>query len=341
METRASYLLVGAFVLVLLAGLLGFAGWLARVELDREFAHYLIYFHGSVTGLKDGSHVRYRGIPVGGVIDLRIDPNNVEQVEVTIEVARDTPIKEDAVASLEIQGITGGAYVQIAGGTQAAPPLTAKPGERYPVITSRPSRLEEVIESAPELINRFIVLLSRATELLNEDNQRDFAETLANLRRITGALARHSGDVENFLADAAATSATFRELAGTLDLLARDLRRETTRLAEEASGTMATLRTSTENAEVQVEQVSQLLLLTLADVSDAAQAMTRMADQVDGLIAENRAPLRDFSTSGLYELSQLLTEARVLVSGLARITSEVERDATRFLFSPQQGYQPE
>lgn len=341
MEIRASYLVVGAFVLALVGGLLGFAGWLARVELDREFARYLIYFRGSVTGLNEGSQVRYRGIPVGEIIDLRIDPDNVERVEVTIEVSGATPIKEDAVASLEIQGITGAAYVQIGGGTQASPPLRAKPGERYPVIASKPSRLEKVIESAPELIGRFIVLVSRASELLNEDNQAAFADTLANLRQITGALARHSGDVENALADAAATSAKFRELAGALDLLAQDLRRETARLAEEAGGTMTTFQTSAQNAEIRVEQASQQLLLALADVSDAAQAITRVADQVDGLIAENRAPLRDFSTSGLYELSQLLTEARDLVNGLARITSEVERDPTRFLFDSQQGYQLE
>ena len=100
-------------------------GQVASVPIDREVDPYQIAFAGSVTGLQQGSQVRYRGVPVGRVADIRIDPQRVEWVLVTIEVERGTPIRQDTVASLEMQGVTGIAFVQLQGGTQASPPLVA------------------------------------------------------------------------------------------------------------------------------------------------------------------------------------------------------------------------
>ena len=129
METRASYVLVGSFVLALVAGLLVFTAWIAKVQLDETRETYRIYFTGSVTGLQQGSPVRYRGVPVGTVSDIRLDPDNVTRVRVTIEVQNGTPIMSDSIASLEVQGITGGAYVQISGGTVGGKRLTATDAE--------------------------------------------------------------------------------------------------------------------------------------------------------------------------------------------------------------------
>ena len=80
MEIRASYLLVGAVVLALVAGLAAFSVWLVRADIDRRVEPYQIAFAGSVTGLQQGSQVRYRGVPVGRVTDIRIDPERVEWV---------------------------------------------------------------------------------------------------------------------------------------------------------------------------------------------------------------------------------------------------------------------
>ena len=139
METRANYLLVGSFVLILVFGLIGFVIWLAKVEFDTQFARYDIYFSGSVTGVQTGSPVKYRGINVGEVISVKIDPDNVARVLVTIEIRSDTPIREDTVATLTIQGLAGGVFLQLTGGTHDAQPLVAKEGQRHPEIASRAS----------------------------------------------------------------------------------------------------------------------------------------------------------------------------------------------------------
>ena len=111
METRANYLLVGSFVLLIFAGTTVFFLWLAKFQFEVEFTRYDIHFPGSVSGLKVGSSVELNGVLVGEVIDIRIDPETVENVNVTIEVPAETPVREDTLANLQIKGLTGGVTI--------------------------------------------------------------------------------------------------------------------------------------------------------------------------------------------------------------------------------------
>ena len=102
METRSNHLLVGTFVLLLVAGSVAFIIWAVKADVDAKVTNYHVYFAGSVSSLSNVSEVRYRGAPIGTVTDIRIDPENVERVRVTLDVSGDTPIKEDSIASIEM-----------------------------------------------------------------------------------------------------------------------------------------------------------------------------------------------------------------------------------------------
>ena len=102
METRTNHLLVGTFVLLLVAGLVAFIIWAVKADADPKVTDYHVYFAGSVSGLSNVNEVRYRGVPIGTVTDIRIDPEKVERVRVTLDVSGDTPIKEDSIASIEM-----------------------------------------------------------------------------------------------------------------------------------------------------------------------------------------------------------------------------------------------
>ena len=117
METRASYILVGSFVLGLIAAAFAFVVWLASVQFEEVPMRYVIYFEGGVSGLSVASPVRYRGVPVGSVSDIRIDPENIERIRVMVEISAETPIKADTEATLTLQGITGVSFVFLSGGT--------------------------------------------------------------------------------------------------------------------------------------------------------------------------------------------------------------------------------
>lgn len=340
METKAGYVAVGAFVLALVAVGLAFVVWLAKVSVDQSFDYYDIYFAGSVSGLREGGIVQYHGVPVGTVTTIEIVPEDVERVRVTIEVEAGTPVRADVIATLQIQGITGLSFVQLQGGSNASPMLLAQEGERYPVIPSRPSQLERVFETVPELVARFTTLVERATVLLNDDNQQAFAETLANVRDLTGALAGQTGNIEATLTDARTAVGALRDTAVEVRGMSAELRVEAKRLADAAEKALAQITVTAATADTQVSAISGELQTTLKDFSDTADSLTRLADDLDGMVGENRAPLRTFSETGLYELSQFIAEARALVGVLTQIASQVERDPTRFLLGgQQQGYE--
>lgn len=315
METRANNLLVGSFVLLILVGTTVFFLWLAKFQFDVQFTRYDIRFSGSVSGLKVGSSVELNGILVGEVVGIRIDPDQVENVIVAIEVPAETPVREDTLASLQIAGLTGGVTILLAGGTQDAPPLAPKPGEKRAVIASQASSLERFLEDAPELLQSLQLLVSRASALLSDDNQAAFAESLRNVSALTGALAARTDDIETLFTSAAQTMANLRDASDAL------------------KKTAGTINTTVARNEPEVASL-------IGDLRKSATTMTRVSNEIEALIAENRAPLRDFTSEGLYELTNFLSEARTLIDGLNRVTTQVERDPARFIFGNQQkGYE--
>lgn len=316
METRANYVAVGAFVLVVLIGIVVVTLWLARVEFRREFVYYDIYFTGSVTGLAQGSEVRYSGIRVGRVTEIRIDPQNLQQVRVTVELDQTVPIRADAVASLEFQGLTGTSYIEISPGSQKAPPLEVLPGQRYPVIASKPSGLERVFASAPEVLARLLDVADRLNAILSERNRTAITETLDNVRRLTGAAAERTDDLKAIIADAAVAMRDLHSALSSVDQTLVDMRRLVGEKGEARGALQA--------------------------IDGAARKLDKLETDLDALVQENRPPLHDFTQRGLNELSQLIVDARSLVGELTRLTDEIERDPARFLFGGgrREGYQP-
>jgi phospholipid/cholesterol/gamma-HCH transport system substrate-binding protein len=323
METRANHLLVGSFVLVIVAGLAGFVLWLARADLEREVERYEIVFTGSVSGLQQGSQVRYRGIPVGRVTDILIDPQDPEQVLVKVDIRAGTPVKEDTVAELELQGITGIVNVQLTGGTRDSPDLARTSDVLLPRIASRPSLLEQVVEFTPELILRSVTLLERALDTLSEENVQALGSTLAHLDSFTSVLAARGDSFETLIDDTAGTMTSVRAVADDLTLLIADLR-----------GVTATLDARLGTAGVELEA-------SLEAIGTAAARLAAAGGRLDGLLAETREPWRDFTQGGLYEFTQLMGETRLLIASLGRISKEFERDPTGFLIGGQRGFRAE
>lgn len=341
METRANYLLVGGFVLALVAGFMVFVVWFAKFQFDVEFRRYHIVFDGSVTGLSPGSPVRYSGVRVGEVIEVRLDRDNPQRVRTTIEVEADTPIREDTVASLELQGLTGGLYVLLSGGSADAPPLVPKPGEKLAVIASRASTLEQVLAGAPDVLEGANLLLAQANRLLNDENTAHIGQTLANISRLTGTLADQSTQIDTLFADAAQTMTNLREASASVAELAGALKGDSTRLFSQATDTLAAAEALAGTLGRSADGVKTDVNLLVTDLRGTARATTGMAREIEALVAENREPLRDFTSGGLYDITNMVAEVRDFLVGLNRVTTEVERDPARFLFgNQQQGYEP-
>lgn len=206
METKANYAAVGAFVLACVIGIVIAILWLAGAQYSHEFETYRTYFTGSVTGLGDGTKVRYNGIDVGRVKAVDFDPDDPKRVIATLEINPEVRIHEDSMASIASEGLTGGTYVEIDGGSKNSPLVTRKPGERYPIIHSKPSTIQQLVESAPQLVAKLNKIADSLNDVLNPQNRRAISDTLANIRDTTGVIQRHSADIDATLSNIALTS---------------------------------------------------------------------------------------------------------------------------------------
>ncbi len=201
METRASYVLVGGFVLTFLAGLVAFAIWIAKVDLDAEYRDYDVYFEGTVSGLLKRSIVYYSGIPVGDVRDITLAPDDPSKVRVWIRLRAEVPVSDASEAQLQFQGLTGVAYIELTGGSPDAPPLLPHPGQERPIIKSVPSPILAIFESAPNLVNEAILAVRQIQKLLSDENIASVSDVLHNGERLSGNLADGTQDLETIVAD--------------------------------------------------------------------------------------------------------------------------------------------
>lgn len=340
METRANYLLVGGFVLLLLTGLAVFVLWFAKLQFDAEFARYDIRFTGTVTGLNEGSPVRFSGVRVGEVIAVRLDHDDPTQVLVTIEVETTTPIRQDTRASLEIEGLTGARYVLLKGGSPDSRPLVPEPGQKHAMIPSEASGLQQVLEGAPELLASANILLAQAIAFLSPQNRENLEATLVNLRALTEALADRGDDIGVLIDQTGETMATLNRTSRHFESLIGQVREDSRRLADRADDAVTAVEQLTLSLDQSVGSSADALKALLEEMRGSARAFTKMTNEIQAMVAENREPFHDFTVGGLYEFNTLLIEARSLLAGLNRVTTEVGRDPARFLFGDQQsGYE--
>src|SRR6201996_8221460 len=166
METKANYVAVGGFVLACVLGLVVALLWLAGAQYSAEYAYYRTYFSGAVTGLGDGTIVRYNGINVGHVSKLTFDPDDPKRVIVDLQVDPTLKIHSDSVASIASEGLTGGTYVEIDGGSAKTPVRVGGMVGEFPVIPSKQSALQALENQAPEILAKVNKVADQLNKLL-------------------------------------------------------------------------------------------------------------------------------------------------------------------------------
>lgn len=184
MYNKINYTVVGIFVLLFGAGMIWFAFWLAKWGLQDEYDVYKIEIKESVSGLSEDASVKIRGVDVGRVQTIRINPQNIEAVEIFLEIKKGTPVKENMVAHTQMFGVTGLLSIEIDGGTNDA--KTLKPTETYiPVIQTRTSYVTKVSDSIGDIADRLSEFLVQTKKLISEKNIQAIENTLGHIEKIT------------------------------------------------------------------------------------------------------------------------------------------------------------
>lgn len=329
MESRAGYLLIGGFVLLIIAGLFGFVVWLTKVEINREFTYYDVYFEGSVAGLGKGGDVRYRGIRIGSVTAIGIDKEDPGRVHVTIQMGTDTPIREGDEASLELQGITGVSFVNIEGAGPQSPMLKPADGQQRAEIPSKKSAFQKLFSGAPDLIANASEIMGKFSDLLNEDNQRAIGGILADVKQLTSTFASRQQQFARII-DAVDTFGV------ELNTITDSVHSITANLDDLTNAAKLTLG-KFDSMVVGVDQVvRQDVAKLVAELRVTTQKLQLLVLNVDAMVQENREPLNSFTGAGLKQFSNFLTDASFLVTSMARLTERLETEGARFLLNNQQ-----
>src|SRR5690606_27704550 len=199
METKANYVLIGAFTIVLTLFLLLFALWAAKYSTDKSWQSYRVIFNEPVTGMSEGSSVQYNGISVGTVDKLRLAPEDPLQVIATLKVQASAPVKTDTRAKMSMTCITGSPIIQLTGGDPASPRLVDVDRSEVPVIQTEASALQNIADTANRLV-------ARMDELLSEENIESISRTLANVETLTDAVAGQREDMRALIVNARVSS---------------------------------------------------------------------------------------------------------------------------------------
>ncbi|GHH56947.1 MULTISPECIES: MlaD family protein [Gammaproteobacteria] len=296
METKANYVLIGAFTILAGLALLVFGLWAAKYSSDRTWQNYRVVFREAVTGLSVGSPVQYNGIAVGSITELTLAPNDPRQVVARLRINSTTPIKTDTRAKLAITSITGPSIIQLSGGTPEAPPLTAVDKSDAPIILTTPSALQNITDTANRIVERL-------DQVLSDRNVAAISATLRNLEALSGSVADRDQGMQALLVSARDAA---RKLDATLDT------------------TNGTIKRLDQNLVQQLPPILDKLDATLAQLDSAA-------GNANSILGENRAAINSFANDGLAQLGPTLTELRGLVRDLRRVSDRLENNPARYL----------
>ncbi|GMV49452.1 MAG: hypothetical protein NBKEAIPA_03183 [Nitrospirae bacterium] len=302
MEPKVNYVVVGAFVVLLGATVLGVILWLGKTDYRGAYDRYYVYTRESVAGLSVDSTVKYRGVDVGRVKEVVLNPDNSEEVRVTLDIVRGTPIKTDTQALLVTQGLTGLVTLNLTGGSREAPSLAAAPGLPYPIIASAPSlagRLDGALsqllseQGLASLVANLNGLAQNASSALDEENRRALRQMLKDLSEVTRLLAAHGHEVDRGLQSAAAAA------------------EQAARLAEQMGK--------------QLPMLLERLNKSTAALQVMAEELAKTSRSVGEVVGASKPDLERFSRQTLADTGLLIGELRQLTATLTRVAQQVER----------------
>ena len=303
MYSKVSYTVIGIFVMLFMAGIIFFAFWLGNTGFQEDYDLYLLRTKESVSGLSKDSGVKLKGVDIGTVSDIRVNPKNIEEVEITLKITKGIPIKEDMQGTISMFGLTGLSYVEIEGGTNGAKTLYSAEGD-LPVIQSGSSFLGRLENSFEDLSEKLVVILERGEELLSDENLKNFTALLDNANKV----AAKGTDVEEKMittldeAESAIKEfkTSFSKLSKNFDALAVDLHKEVKpslkkfdSMTKSIDELALEIRKTVNRGDYNMGKIMQPTINDLREVAEQIDALTRqLRESPSDLLYKSNRPRR-------------------------------------------------
>jgi phospholipid/cholesterol/gamma-HCH transport system substrate-binding protein len=287
METRANYIAVGFFTLVALIAAFAVVFWFGRFSDNEDLVPLEVRIQGSVSGLAKGSLVQFNGIDVGRVDSLRLDPTDPRFVIVVTNVHETTPVRSDTRATIGIRGLSGGAFIQLEGGTPTAAKLLESDGGKTPQLMGDPAALADLLDRVNSIANRTERIMA-SMERVVENSENSINKTVKNIETFSNALSENSDGLEKFMGSAGEIAKSLDGLSGKLSgaisraeaiLQSVDPAKVGNTIAnvESFSNTLAEQRT-------EIANIVKSVNTTVAQLAAVSQSMNTTLTKVNGVV---------------------------------------------------------
>ena len=325
METKANYVAVGAFTLVLLLLAFGFVYWTAGAGGSNDTATLRITIPGSASGLGRGSAVLFNGVKVGDITRVAINVNNPNIAIVDATIDRLTPITKSTTADVGLAGLTGQASVEMKGGSVDEPNLIAEAEAAGTVaeITANPSALGNLLQLAQNFLSRADLVLT-GLETVVKDVRVPLTATVLNAQKFSDSLAQNADNIDAFLASVGELSKTVTSVSGRLEstlsaaeglMNAVDREKVTTIV-----GNVETLTTNLKTASSSIEGVVKRVDGAVASITSLSQSASGTLTRVDGIVESVDPAAIKVAVDNIKAASDT---ARVAAADVSKVTTKI------------------
>lgn len=303
METKANHILIGGFVLLVMALGFGFLYWINNMSGAGSSRLYSILFHGSVGGLTKASNVMFNGIRVGKVRSLEIYAEDTRKVRVVVNVPGGIPIRSNSRARIAHQGLTGIAVVEITAGSPDAERLVASEGNKYPQIKADQATSNSLMQAAPEVLANANAVFLRLNDLI-ANNEDSIHNTIKSVESFTKMLEDNKGQINVIISDV-------KELSGRLKIVAAKI-------------------------EVAVENISSFVSKDgnsfLEQAKQAAESFRSLAKKLETTVGDEAEGVIKTAKQSMKEFDLFMRDGRRAAQSLDRVLEKIERNPQSFIF---------
>ena len=298
MESRSYALLTGLFTILLGIALAATYVWFRGDT--KSYSNHLVVSTFPVNGLNRQAAVRFRGVEIGKVEDISIDPQDSKSILIRVMLDDSVPLTRGTFAQLGYQGLTGIAYVVLDDDGSNPAPLQY-PAGGFARIEVRGNVFDDLAQSSKALLQQATDLLDRLNKIASDSNQSRIENTLAN----------------------------FEKASAQLEPALRAIP-EVTERAKKFLGNDN--EQSLRKALANIEQATDSVAPVVEDSRKVLANMRQLSDKLDRLGTEISAEITD---STLPKINQLVEQLGQDTQDFHRLMLQIEREPQSLVFGRQ------
>lgn len=284
-------------------GILFFALWLGNNSFKDDTTGYILRMSDSISGLSKDSSVKLKGVDIGTVSDIRINPNNIEEIDIILHIKKSIPIKEDMRGVINMFGLTGLAYVEIEGGTNRAKRLTAKDGA-MPVIKANSSFMSDIEKKVDDISDKLSRVLESSELVLSKKNIKNFSDLLENANhvamkgvtvedKIVLSLEETTEAIREFVGEFKTLSENYSRVAINLDKDIKPLIQSFDQSAKSIEHLANSFEKTVHRGDYNMQKIMQPSMNDLRDLTAQLSALTReLRASPSDILYKSRKPMK-------------------------------------------------